>query len=45
MRFMGPTSKKLQENVLWRFLVLFGPENNISKVGQNWTTRMVLNVT
>ena len=33
----GPTPKKLQENVLWYFLVLLGPESNISKVGQIWT--------
>jgi len=26
-------------------VVVFGPENNISKVGQNWTTGKVLNVT
>jgi len=27
----------MQENVLWYLLVLLGAENNISKVGQNWT--------
>jgi len=41
----GPTSKKLQENVLWYFLVLLGPESNISKVGQNLAITKGLNVT
>ena len=37
--------QKLQENVLWCFLVPFGPENNISKVGQNWTITKGVTVT
>ena len=37
--------KKLQENVLWYFLVLLGPESNISKAGQNWAITKGLNVT
>ena len=37
--------KKLQENVLWYFLVLLGPESNTSKVGQNWAITKGLNVT
>jgi hypothetical protein len=35
----------LQENVLWCFLIVFGSENNISKVGRNRTIRRGLNLT
>ena len=37
--------KKLQENVLWYFIVLLGPVTNISKVRQNWTITKGVTVT
>ena len=39
------TPKKLQENVLWHFLVTGGVQKNISKVYQDWSTRRDLNMT
>jgi len=31
--------KKLQEKLLWCFLVVLSPDNKISKVAKNWSIR------